>query len=390
MTSTAIAMAQFISYILLPVFVICCVCSPIKRFTNQETTDCYGTDCYYYDLDTAAVTEIVFPVNLTDSIVTHLPTIAKSQEDLVTVLDKRLASILDSHTDNHNQMARALQFIQTSQESSQNLTTRVLQSIQESQTSGQNQLARALQSIQEGQDRMLEKMSGLFESITNQLLTQQVTLTGKVPHKDCKDIYDNEALTRPALQIINPVYGRRSYVVYCSDEWTVIQHRFDGSVNFYREWQDYVDGFGDPNGEHWVGLELIHLLTKTGTWQLKIELEDFDGSTAHAYYNPFSVGGSDTNYALSLEYSSGTSGDALTGNNNTQFSTKDRDNDKSNSLHCAQNRRGGWWYVGCTHANLNGQYEGGLDQDTLTGMTWWEWKRRPESLKRSTMMIKRI
>ena len=40
--------------------------------------------------------------------------------------------------------------------------------------------------------------------------------------------------------------------------------RFDGSVDFHRSWEDYKNGFGDPNGEYWLGNEALHLLTKEG------------------------------------------------------------------------------------------------------------------------------
>lgn len=33
----------------------------------------------------------------------------------------------------------------------------------------------------------------------------------------------------------------------------VIQRREDGSVNFFRGWEAYRDGFGTTTGEHWLG-----------------------------------------------------------------------------------------------------------------------------------------
>lgn len=33
----------------------------------------------------------------------------------------------------------------------------------------------------------------------------------------------------------------------------VFQRREDGSVNFFRGWEAYRDGFGKLTGEHWLG-----------------------------------------------------------------------------------------------------------------------------------------
>ncbi|CAG2194302.1 unnamed protein product [Mytilus edulis] len=90
--------------------------------------------------------------------------------------------------------------------------------------------------------------------------------------------------------------------------WTVIQKRFNGSTDFYRNWLDYENGFGDLNEEFWLG-------------------------------------------------------DSMTFHNNMHFSTYDRDNDRS-SLNCAAHNtlKGAWWYNNCWRSSLNGKYSKPLQQ----------------------------
>ncbi len=71
--------------------------------------------------------------------------------------------------------------------------------------------------------------------------------------------------------------------------WTVIQNRQDGSVDFNGTWQEYREGFGSPQGEHWLGNAALYALTATGQHQLRIELEDWHLQKRHATYNNFKV-----------------------------------------------------------------------------------------------------
>ena len=80
----------------------------------------------------------------------------------------------------------------------------------------------------------------------------------------------------------------------------VIQRRFDGSVDFYRNWADYKAGFGDSSGEFWFGNENLHQLTKDGNYRLKIELVDKNGTVAVVEYGTFIIGDEISNYTLTV------------------------------------------------------------------------------------------
>jgi len=84
----------------------------------------------------------------------------------------------------------------------------------------------------------------------------------------------------------------------------VFQKRLDGSVDFYRGWDDYKRGFGNLNGEFWLGLDKINRLTKKRS-RLRVDLEDTTGKTAYAEYDFFGVASENSKYKLSLGTYSG-------------------------------------------------------------------------------------
>ncbi|XP_029068529.1 microfibril-associated glycoprotein 4 isoform X3 [Monodon monoceros] len=69
----------------------------------------------------------------------------------------------------------------------------------------------------------------------------------------------------------------------------VFQKRFNGSVSFFRGWNDYKLGFGRADGEYWLGLQNLHLLTLKQKYELRVDLEDFENNTAFAKYTDFSI-----------------------------------------------------------------------------------------------------
>ena len=188
---------------------------------------------------------------------------------------------------------------------------------------------------------------------------------------------------------VNPD-GRGHIAVYCDMRtdgggWTVFQRRQDGSVDFYRGWNDYKGGFGHLTGEFWLGNDKIRRLTASRPKILRVELEDWNGVKVFAKYGKFNIGNEQTQYRLEVGSYSGTAGDALAYHNNMTFTTKDRDNDKDGRRNCAVLCTGAWWYKSCQSSNLNGQYLG--KKRDWRGVRWYHF-RREFSLKFTEMKLR--
>ncbi|XP_029618059.1 fibrinogen C domain-containing protein 1-B isoform X2 [Salmo trutta] len=154
--------------------------------------------------------------------------------------------------------------------------------------------------------------------------------------RDCSDIFTS-GQREDGIYSVFPTHYPAGFQVFCDmttdgGGWTVIQRREDGTVNFFRAWDAYRNGFGKITGEHWLG-------------------------------------------------------DSMLKHNGMKFTTKDQDNDHSEN-NCASFYHGAWWYRNCHTSNLNGQYLRGPHTSYADGIEWSSWTGWQYSLKFAEMKIR--
>ena len=172
--------------------------------------------------------------------------------------------------------------------------------------------------------------------------------------------------------------------------WIVFQRRVDATVDFYRGWDEYKNGFGDLNGNFWLGLEKIHKLTSLGKRAiLRVDLKHVRAPniTRYAEYSVFKVGSEPEGYKLTVSGYSGNAGDSLSYHANMKFSTKDRDNDSLNHKSCAQMYNSPWWNNACYHSNLNGIFPQ-QNETPQNGISWYHLHNEFGGIIFSEMKIK--
>eukprot|EP00112_Aurelia_sp_Birch-Aquarium-sp1_P020223 Seg5163.2 transcript_id=Seg5163.2/GoldUCD/mRNA.D3Y31 product=Techylectin-5A protein_id=Seg5163.2/GoldUCD/D3Y31 len=191
-----------------------------------------------------------------------------------------------------------------------------------------------------------------------------------------------------------------SFPAYCDMEtkgggWTVIQRRINSPINFHRQWNEYVRGFGNVEGSFWLGLKAMHHLTKSGKITLRFDLKNKNGQTGYAEYNTAKIESESQQFAIKLGKFTGNIGDAMQQSNERPFSSFDKDNDALETGSCAEYYRGGWWHNRCFFANLNTVYPG--YQKTLVTpkngayadwMSWYTWEHAFGTITRSEMKLR--
>ena len=177
------------------------------------------------------------------------------------------------------------------------------------------------------------------------------------------------------------------------DGWIIFQRRVDTSVSFERSWDEYVAGFGEVDGNFWLGLEAIHNLTSAQPMSLQIDVVPFNIPAVSIPYQQIHVGDAASEYLLTI--TSDIPGDgnlynSMTHHSGSKFSTYDNDNDATNAFHCATRHRAGWWFRACGYVLLNGVY-GGASGITDSNMRMFFLNNNLyEPIKTVTMKIRAI
>ncbi|XP_074072790.1 ficolin-3 [Macrotis lagotis] len=209
--------------------------------------------------------------------------------------------------------------------------------------------------------------------------------------QDCRELQSRGASLSGWYQVCLP--NGQVLSVFCDMDsaeggWLVFQRRQDGSVDFYRPWASYKAGFGSQESEFWLGNENLYQLTHEASKELRVELEDFNGTQTFAHYQGFKILSEADKYQLVLDkFLEGTAGDSLTYHSGKPFSTHDADSD-THKDNCAVTVQGAWWYGNCYYSNLNGRHVSTEAKAYKYGIDWSTGKGVGHPYRRTLMMLR--
>uniref|UniRef100_A0A7M5VAU6 Fibrinogen C-terminal domain-containing protein n=1 Tax=Clytia hemisphaerica TaxID=252671 RepID=A0A7M5VAU6_9CNID len=217
---------------------------------------------------------------------------------------------------------------------------------------------------------------------------------------DCVDWF-NLGYRKNGIYEVN-LLGKYMRRVYCHMQaaeggWMAFQRRFDGSVQFIgRNWEEFKNGFGNPEGEYYLGNELLHLLTTSEDYDYLVEARSYGqaSSARRKLIHKVHIESEEEDYKIqyrlediSEDYGGATSyGTLMRG---CRFSTFDHDRDTAPDQNCGQ-LYGGWWHAWCHDVAMNGHYSHTeTPVSPASGIIWRDWRGHGETLKNSLLMIRR-
>ncbi|XP_052787172.1 fibroleukin-like [Mya arenaria] len=172
--------------------------------------------------------------------------------------------------------------------------------------------------------------------------------------------YDCEGFLKEDVSLTSGVYNITldsgdKVSVYCDMKtkgggWTVFQRRWSGNKeNFNRSFAEYENGFGSLDGEFWLGLKIIHEMTRMKNMTLRVDVESFNGIIAWDVYTGFFISPPDryefhVSERIKMFYMRSILTLSHTSTNHRPFSAYDRDMDNLEKENCAHEQGGGWWY----------------------------------------------
>ncbi|XP_054731549.1 angiopoietin-2-like isoform X2 [Anastrepha obliqua] len=167
------------------------------------------------------------------------------------------------------------------------------------------------------------------------------------------------SLTMPAYCLPDPNKGKA---------WLVVQRRIDETLSFDLGRDEYWNGFGNLNGNFFIGLEAIHkMMLPNKNTELWIQLGISTGESPYEFYKDFVISSENKMYQLmSVHGAEGTAGDELTSLTGEVFIHRNIGTRLWRT--CDKRLLTGWWYPGdgisCGTGNLNRDFE---------NITWGDW-----------------